>query len=486
MIALLAFGPELTGIGMPSVGHLATHLAALQMPMALIDSTFSIGFGINGPLWLLSIVVTFYALLPFVARPYFRHPLAGLAIAAAVTIVWKQTVEWAPDFFRASRAGPAAVVGLAVDQFPGWAFSFGLGMTAAWAHELAVERYPRELLNRTAVRALAVVLPAYALVAYLAGRHAFTVGGNVGMVVRQETFEAMLQSGLRAAVILVVILGPIWMLRPFVNRTTRWLAELSYGVYLIHWVIVIYLHEYSRLPTNGTVADLALWMAVVLPPRSCSRRSRGAGSSCRFSAGCYAGRPPRRRSEALNRQTSRLGRRTGRARPPVSAYRPAGPGTGIVAIHEHLCDHRRGRVPGSHLSERLLAEGHRVICLDNLDTGSLLNISHIRANGFEFRNVDITEPVSIDEPVTSSTTSPPPPRRSTTRACPCTRSRSAPTGPTTCSASPSSSGRGSCSPRPRRSTATRRSTRNRRATGGTSTRSGHAASTTRPSATRRH
>src|SRR6188768_2328449 len=54
---------------------------------------------------------------------------------------------------------------------------------------------------------------------------------------------------------------------------------------------------------------------------------------------------------------------------------------------------------GSHLCERLLAEGHRVICLDNLDTGSLLNISHIRANGFEFRNVDITEPVSIEEPV---------------------------------------------------------------------------------------
>ena len=54
---------------------------------------------------------------------------------------------------------------------------------------------------------------------------------------------------------------------------------------------------------------------------------------------------------------------------------------------------------GSHLCERLLGQGHRVICLDNLDTGSLRNISHIRANGFEFRNVDITEPVSIDEPV---------------------------------------------------------------------------------------
>jgi peptidoglycan/LPS O-acetylase OafA/YrhL len=267
MIALLAFGPELYGIGVPSLGHLAAHLAVLQMPMTLLDSHFAIGFGINGPLWLLSIVVTFYALLPFVARPYFRHPLVGLAIAAAVTIVWKQTVEWAPDIFESlSSRPPDTAVGLAVDQFPGWAFSFGLGMTAAWAYELAVGRYPREMLNRTAVRALAVALPVYALVAYLAGRHAFTFGGNVGMIARQETFEAMLQSGLRATVILIVILGPVWMLRPFVNRTTKWLAELSYGVYLIHWVIVIYLHEYSGLPTNGTVADLALWMAVVLPP----------------------------------------------------------------------------------------------------------------------------------------------------------------------------------------------------------------------------
>ncbi|MFN8112828.1 MAG: UDP-glucuronic acid decarboxylase family protein [Solirubrobacterales bacterium] len=54
---------------------------------------------------------------------------------------------------------------------------------------------------------------------------------------------------------------------------------------------------------------------------------------------------------------------------------------------------------GSHLCERLLGKGHRVICLDNLDTGSLLNIAHIRDENFDFRNVDITEPVEIDEPV---------------------------------------------------------------------------------------
>jgi dTDP-glucose 4,6-dehydratase len=54
---------------------------------------------------------------------------------------------------------------------------------------------------------------------------------------------------------------------------------------------------------------------------------------------------------------------------------------------------------GSHLCERLLAKGHRVICLDNLETGSLLNISHIRDESFVFSNVDITEHVEIDEPI---------------------------------------------------------------------------------------
>lgn len=54
---------------------------------------------------------------------------------------------------------------------------------------------------------------------------------------------------------------------------------------------------------------------------------------------------------------------------------------------------------GSHLCERLLAEGHSVICLDNLDTGSLQNIQHLRKAGFEFRNVDLTEFVDVAETV---------------------------------------------------------------------------------------
>jgi dTDP-glucose 4,6-dehydratase len=51
---------------------------------------------------------------------------------------------------------------------------------------------------------------------------------------------------------------------------------------------------------------------------------------------------------------------------------------------------------GSHLCERLLAEGHEVVCLDNLDTGSLQNIEHIRDDAFGFRNADVTDEVTVE------------------------------------------------------------------------------------------
>jgi dTDP-glucose 4,6-dehydratase len=54
---------------------------------------------------------------------------------------------------------------------------------------------------------------------------------------------------------------------------------------------------------------------------------------------------------------------------------------------------------GSHLCDELLARGNRVICADNLETGSLVNIEHIRGPEFVAMNVDITEPFYVEEPV---------------------------------------------------------------------------------------
>jgi dTDP-glucose 4,6-dehydratase len=54
---------------------------------------------------------------------------------------------------------------------------------------------------------------------------------------------------------------------------------------------------------------------------------------------------------------------------------------------------------GSHLCDYLLAQGHRVICVDNLATATLQNIEHVRSPDFVFLNHDITERVEIGEPV---------------------------------------------------------------------------------------
>jgi UDP-glucuronate decarboxylase len=55
---------------------------------------------------------------------------------------------------------------------------------------------------------------------------------------------------------------------------------------------------------------------------------------------------------------------------------------------------------GSHLCERLLREGHDVLCVDNLFTGSRRNIAHLLDNpAFEFMRHDVTFPlfVEVDE-----------------------------------------------------------------------------------------
>jgi dTDP-glucose 4,6-dehydratase len=54
---------------------------------------------------------------------------------------------------------------------------------------------------------------------------------------------------------------------------------------------------------------------------------------------------------------------------------------------------------GSHLCEELLRREHRVICVDNLETGSLVNIEHIRSPSFVHLNIDITDPYFVQEPV---------------------------------------------------------------------------------------
>src|ERR1043165_6220347 len=54
---------------------------------------------------------------------------------------------------------------------------------------------------------------------------------------------------------------------------------------------------------------------------------------------------------------------------------------------------------GSHLSETLLDRGFTVVAIDNLLTGDLANIAHLRDRDFQFIRHDVTNYIDIDGPV---------------------------------------------------------------------------------------
>ncbi|MBI4619619.1 MAG: SDR family oxidoreductase [Desulfobacterales bacterium] len=52
---------------------------------------------------------------------------------------------------------------------------------------------------------------------------------------------------------------------------------------------------------------------------------------------------------------------------------------------------------GSHICDRLIAEGHFVICMDNLTTGNMDNIAHLFGNNhFRFIKHDVTEYIYVE------------------------------------------------------------------------------------------
>ncbi len=64
----------------------------------------------------------------------------------------------------------------------------------------------------------------------------------------------------------------------------------------------------------------------------------------------------------------------------------------------HLISGAAGFI-GSHLCDRLLAEGHTVVGLDNLITGSQRNLAHLENHkAFQFLNFDVTRPIEIPGP----------------------------------------------------------------------------------------
>jgi peptidoglycan/LPS O-acetylase OafA/YrhL len=252
----------------PSVEDLAIHAAALQAPARLLDANLAVGFGVNGALWMVSVIVAFYIVLPLVARPYLRHPLLGLATAAAITVAWKLGIAEFDGALSGIEGGAEGWLMqlIAIDQLPGWAFSFALGMTGAWAWVRWREPWPERRLGGSGLALLAVAVAAFAACAYAYGHQAATINsGAAGPYARGDELLGLAYSSSRALLLTAILIGPLWLQRPFAARGPRKLGQLSYGLYLIHLPVATVVGVLVlELPTDGSLEAAALWLAVVI------------------------------------------------------------------------------------------------------------------------------------------------------------------------------------------------------------------------------
>ncbi len=243
---------------LPGISEIATNFAGAQVLRSFFVD-FPMGFGLDGPVWTLSLEVTFYLILPFIAAVYFRRPWAGLLIALAITALWKSglnEITWINGQLGLgiSPEQQFRMVVSGASQFPSWAFSFALGMTGAWAYVKILRRelrLPRSARFIQPVSFIALVFFAY-LLGYKASQYA---GPTAASLARESVLISVGYSASLACVMVSTAFGPAWTQWPFANEAVRKLGDISYGIYLIHVPLLYYaifkldLLQYQRMVT---------------------------------------------------------------------------------------------------------------------------------------------------------------------------------------------------------------------------------------------
>ena len=225
------------------VAALAVHLAFLQN----FFYPFQAGFGVQGIVWTMTIAVSFWVLYPLIARTYARHPLAGLAIAVTLVAVWRLGWQLEPNVSF---------------QFPRFAADFALGMTAAWCYVRltpVLREHPRPRL------ALAVGGGAAALGLLLLYESGLGVVQGRWPLWGEGLTLAFGVPALFAVVLVSLPFMPAAVQSVFSNRFMRFLGDVSFGVFLFHFLVIWGALGLFDLPRDGSLNAFLLLTAIVLP-----------------------------------------------------------------------------------------------------------------------------------------------------------------------------------------------------------------------------
>jgi peptidoglycan/LPS O-acetylase OafA/YrhL len=241
------------------VGLVVGHLFFLQ---TVLFSATDIGFGLNGSVWTLTLEEGFYVALPLVAVAFRRRPFVGLGIALVFTLTWRLGTLHLPELLEAlGRAPPSeSLPAHLFHQFPGYAFQFTCGMATAVLYVRLYGQLKSPRWQRTAVvlhGACAVLITAMILHAGIDRVH---VHGIVKNLQRDMTPAVLF-----GIMVLAVVLGPAWAQRVYANKVSRFLGDISYGVYVWHMILIQIVVRLASLATRTPFEAFVWLMGVVVP-----------------------------------------------------------------------------------------------------------------------------------------------------------------------------------------------------------------------------
>ncbi len=249
-------------IGFPSVFDIVVNFLGAAVPMGMFIPGIATGFGLDPPVWTLSVEIGFYIVLPLVAVAFCRWPKIGLSVAALITIGWTLAFEHVAEIANAVHYEPGfeelfrirVASGL---QLPVWAYSFGIGMAGSIAWVRARRRWDREKIER--------VTKPLAIGAFLvAGVTAWHMSANLDLT-RDSLLFSMIFTTAIAVFMVSLALAPPRMQTLFAADPIRKLGDISYGIYLSHIVLISVLLTEFDLPRSGNLWSLVVWTFVVIP-----------------------------------------------------------------------------------------------------------------------------------------------------------------------------------------------------------------------------
>jgi peptidoglycan/LPS O-acetylase OafA/YrhL len=243
-VALGGLLRPVSGIDHPhDLGAVLVHLTFLQH----LVLPFREGFGVHGIVWTQTLVACFYVVFALTASWYARRPVLGLVAALGIAVAARTQIPILSRWYL---------------EFPLFLSDFAIGMTAAWAY-VSLRRSGRRLSPRVATFCAVGALAAMVGLMYATGlpitRRENAFYYNEGVFLSIATPLAF------ACFMVALAYTPRWFQWPAANPVSRKLGDISYGLFMFHFLAIWLVLRYVHIPRNGSLSSLVFLTLLVFP-----------------------------------------------------------------------------------------------------------------------------------------------------------------------------------------------------------------------------